>query len=252
MRTLHSPRSGAFALFAALVLCVTVVGSASAGPTTRHVTTHISDDGDDDGFGFMLCRDDEQSMCGSWTEFDFGAMKRLRDRHPGDMMWARLDDKEVMIRDRAMLARAFTIFEPIQAIGKEQGRTGRRQGELGREQGALGRQQGRIGRLQGQVGRRQGELQRRIAERNRDGESTADLERELDALEVEMDRLHAMQSRLARQQQELSARQEPLSAEQSRLGQRHEQIMKGAKADMRRLVRDAIRNGTAEPVSLHE
>ena len=54
-------------------------------------------------------------------------------------------------------------------------------------------------------------------------------------------------------QQLLSVHQQPTERQRTDTrGQRHEQIMKGAKADMKRLVRDAIRSGTAEPVSLHD
>ena len=212
-------------------------GNAAAG---THVHDHSStttwrySDDDSDGFSYVLIRRDGNSTWGSGEMNDFDAARRLRNDRGTDLLITRVDDQRYVIRDPTVVARAFELMGPVEAMGRRQSEMGRRQSLVGREQSALGA--------------RQGQLAAGIARRAARGESTADLERDQRDLEVQMARLQVMQEKLSREQEVLSRKQEPLSSQQQDLGEQQARLGHQLQEDMRRLVREAIDAGKAERV----
>src|SRR5258708_21267400 len=69
----------------------------------------------------------------------------------GEALWFALDGREYVVRDEALLARADRIAEPVEALGREQGRLGAMQGKLGAHQGRIGHLQGPMASIEAQI-----------------------------------------------------------------------------------------------------
>jgi hypothetical protein len=127
-----------------------------------------------------------------------------------------MDGKVRVIRDKATLAKAEKILQPIRELG-------RKQGELGEMQGKLGEQQGKLG-----------EAQAKIAERPLDSASLEALTKKLKDLEAKLNEVNAkglpknaseiqeqlaeLQGELGEMQAEMSSKQTTAASEQAFLG----------------------------------
>ena len=198
-----------FTVTALIALCSPL---ALVQPTTA-ASAHQSD-----GISYILFSQgtNDTSMSGSMEEL--GRARSLRNGREA-MLFARVDGISYVVRDAATLRRAHAIFAPQRELGARQGALGARQGELGARQGALGAEQGRLGARMASASARQS--------------------RELSRQQSELGR---RQSELGRQQAALGAQQAALGREQARLGRE-------AQAQLRVLLAEAIRSGTAQRVN---
>lgn len=195
---------------------------------------HIIDTSDGSGNGFALFDHDTITMVGS--NRDVESAEQLR-KNGEPLLWVRRGDKAYVIRDPALLARARTIYAPVIALGREQGRLGGKQGALGARQGSLGAEQGDLGSQQAELAQERVALigQRDVAQRSA-------------ALQAREKALQAQQAELGKRQQELGLQQSALGKQQAALGKRQQAVSKQARSEMSRLIDTAFAKGLAQPV----
>jgi beta-lactamase regulating signal transducer with metallopeptidase domain len=191
------------------------------------------------------------SMSGSSSDLE--EVKRLRGRDQGDLLWFKRDGKAYVVRDAATLQRVKEIWRPVGELGAQQGKLGAQQGKLGAEQGKLGAQQGGLGAQQGKLGAQQGVLGARqgalAARQARSGErDEASLEKESAAIDRDMEELSRQQEDLGRKQEALGRQQEVLGRQQEALGRKQEEASRKAETELRQLMDEAVRSGSAQPV----
>lgn len=176
----------------------------------------------------------------------WGEVNGALHEEQGPVFWFRVDDRNFVVRDPEMVARATGLSEPVRELGRRQGQLGARQAELGDQQARLGERQARLGERQERLSeasarlslgvsgndRREGELERRKLEA-----AMRDLEREMRELE-------ASQRPLSRMQADLGAQQSDLGREQAR-------ISEAVGRKMRELAEEAMRARKALPLLRH-
>lgn len=180
----------------------------------------------------------------SFGQWDWDEVKALKEKTETDRIVVRQDGKLYEVTDRATLANALKLIQPIVELGRRQGELGKRQGELGKEQGALGRKQG-------ELGKRQGELAREMEEAARQMRDPATRERAATrqaALRAEMSDLSERMQDLGRQQSELGRRQGELGQQQGELGRQQGAASRAANVGIDKLIDDAFAKGLAREV----
>jgi hypothetical protein len=206
-----------------------------AGSFAHH--SHVSIDTDDDARnGFALFDGDSIIMRGT-TEDVRTAQRQRKDNEP--LLWVRRDDHAYVIRDPMLLARAKTIYAPIDALAKEQGKLGGKQGELGGRQGGLGAQQGELGRQMAEL-----DAQRAALEGQRD----ADQRRA--SLDARQQSLEQRQAELGKRQEALGQQQEVLGRQQEMLSRKQQQAYEKANQQMGELIDEAMAKGQAQAVPM--
>lgn len=176
-------------------------------------------------------------------------IKKAAAQDEGRFLYVRVDGRDRVIRDAALIERADQIVEPMQELGKKMGELGGRQGRLGGQQGQLGGQQGRLGARQGALASRSAILGSRMASRSRRGLDTSDLEAEQRKIEAEQQAIGEEMDELGRQMTELGAKQEVLGKEQERYGKQMQTISQKAETQIRDLAQEAIQKGKAPAIS---
>jgi len=163
-------------------------------------------------------------------------------------LYVRLDGRDRLIRDAALIEKAGEIVEPMQVLGKKMGELGGRQGQLGGQQGRLGARQGQLGARQGLLAGRNSQIASKMASRSRRGLDTADLEAEQRKLEAEQEALSEEMEELGRQQEALGEKQAVLGAEQERYGKQMQTVNRQVESEIRQLTEKAIQTGKAKAV----
>jgi beta-lactamase regulating signal transducer with metallopeptidase domain len=215
------------------------------------------------GFSYAYGYDDEQrfvivsgatdALTMSGSSEDARHVEKLKKQIAGDFIWFQRDEKSYVIRDQAIVDRARKLWAPQEELGKRQQALGKQQEELGKQQEALGKRmeearvsvpdmtatldklraelkqlssgatQDQIGKIQSEVG----ELQSKIGEvQSRAGDQQSKLGEEMGALGEKQGKLGEEQGELGRQQGELAQR---------------------AVREMKELLDEAIKKGTAQP-----
>lgn len=169
------------------------------------------------GEGFVLFAQGERGATMSGSTQDLGRARAARTGAE-PLLYVRQGAAAYVIRNADTLRRAAAIFAPQTALGDRQAALGEQQAALGARQAALGAQQARLG------------LRQAGASRSAD----ADLE--------------ARQAVLGRQQEELGRQQDALGQQQSLLGRQQERLAREGEAQLRALVREAMRRGLARRV----
>lgn len=205
--------------------------------------------------------------------FELRNVKEMALEKGAPLLFVRRQGEVFALVDDELMAKAQALFQPMMALGEEQGRLGERQGELGEQQGALGEQQGELGERQGELGEalgrlgaRMGELAEELAElvSDRAGRDEKGSEARREKLEGEMrqveQKMEALsrdhgseggelgerQETLARQQEALGRQQEVLGRQQEELGRRQEKLVREAEGQIERLLDEALASGKAE------
>jgi len=106
-----------------------------------------------------------------------------------------------------------------------------------------------LGARQAELAARQVSLSLRIHSRERDGLSTAALEREKRDIDEEMRQCSDRQTELGRRQTELGAQQTKLGAVQTRYGAEMTRVSAEVEKRMRRLAEDSIQSGQAVEIT---
>lgn len=152
-----------------------------------------------------------------WTSWNASLeeVERLQRRLSGDFLWFRRAGRAYMVRDRATLAEAFGLFDPMEELQPEMAELGRRQKEFDRKQSVLDREEEDLDRMADRLdddeeGGRESE-RRDLERRQRDLESRArrleEEERKLEAVERSIDeREEALEKKAEEQLLELMDR----------------------------------------------
>lgn len=206
----------------------------------------ITGDDDDLDFAWALVKPDGDRGRETFGTTDQRAShlieQELRAKR-GRFLYVRVDERDYVVRDPALLARADEIVEPMAELGRRMGELGARQGSLGAQQGRLGGEQGRLGARQGVIASKRARLAVRSAVNDADDDAEVRrIERELAAEERALGREMA---RLGERQAELGERQAELGREQGRYGKQMSKISQDTATQIRALMRDAIRDGRA-------
>jgi beta-lactamase regulating signal transducer with metallopeptidase domain len=218
---------------------------------------------DDQGVSYAYDSDDEQrfvivsgksdrfTMSGSMD--DIHHVEKLKKRMAGDFIWFQRDEKSYIIRDQATIDRARKLWLPQQELGKKQE-------ELGKQQEALGKQQEDLGKKMEQVRVNvpdmTAELDRLKAKLQKLGsgatmEQIGDLQSEIGELQSKIGEIQsqagAAQSELGEQQGTLGEKQGRLGEQQGELGRQQAELARRATIEMRQLLDEALKTGTAKP-----
>lgn len=204
-----------------------------AGDVTTYGHLTLSDRPDQDAY--VLIEDGEALMHGS-TE-DLARARRLAG-NTGALLWFRNGGKSYVVRDPATLQRIRVLYAPVSQLGEAQGALGERQGRLGEQQAALGTQMATVAARDAAaaVAQARASLTRDTAAA-RPATSTT---QQADA---------ARQRSTQQQIEALATQQQALAAQQADLAT--QQAAASARADdqARHVMREAIRNGLASPVT---
>lgn len=215
------------------VAAVAATTAATAVGSSRSSTTSYSysDDPDAELQGWAYLEGDSSNVVMTGSGSDWKALKALRAKEGGPLLWVRRDGKSYVVRDPALLAEAKKLLEPVNELGRKQGELGAKQGELGAQQGELGGRQGELGAQQGQLGAQQAGLAAQqgllaaqqallAAQQAQRGANQKDLDRKHAELEAQMEKLGDQIEALGRQQSELGERQAELGEQQAALGEK--------------------------------
>lgn len=226
-----------------------------AGEENQSFSTRRFESGDDfdDEQRFVIVSGNSDSFTMSGSSEDVRHVKRLRKQIPGDFIWFERDEKSYIVRDQPTIDRARKLWAPHEELGKKQEALGKLQEALGKQQEALGQ---RMEQVRVSVPDMTAELDRLKAKMLKLGPSASmeqlgELQSEIGELQSKIGSLQseagARQSTLGAQQGELGEKQGELGRQQGELGRQQGELARKAAAEMKQLLDDAIKNGTAKP-----
>lgn len=181
---------------------------------------------------------------GSWNTMDtdgddWRELRRLMKEEEQPVFWFRIDGRNYVVRDPAVVARANEMVEPIRELGRKQSVLGDKQGVLGEQQGRLGEQQAVLGAQQAKLGARLSRLAYLAGDEDRAAR------RERREIEEAMRELGQRQAELGRQQAPIGRIQADLGREQAAMGLEQRRIAKEIGTELRRLAEAAVKGGQA-------
>ncbi|HKV78284.1 MAG TPA: M56 family metallopeptidase [Candidatus Sulfotelmatobacter sp.] len=224
---------------------------------------HSSGTGSGKGFSYAYGFDDEErfvivsgksdSFTMSGSTQDARHVENLKKQIPGDFIWFQRDEKSYIIRDQATIDRARGFWAGQEELGKKQE-------ELGKQQEALGKQQEELGSKMEQVRVNVPDLTAALdklkAKLQKLGSSATmeqigDLQSEIGELQSKIGDIQSHageeQSKLGELQGELGEKQGKLGEQQGKLGEQQAEIAEKATRQMKELLDESIKNGTAKP-----
>ena len=217
------------------------------------------------GFWYRYGYDDEQrfvivsgksdgfTMSGSGE--DARHAERLKQRISGDFIWFERDEKSYIIRDQATVDRARALWAPQEELGKKQAALGKQQEALGKQQEELGR---RMQAVRVKVPDMTAELDKLKAELQQLGpdatvEQIGRIQSEIGRLQSKIGRIQSdagdEQGKVGEEMGALGAKQGELGRQQGELGRQQGELAEKANREMKQLLDDAIKKGTAQPES---
>ena len=209
--------------------------------------------GYDDDERFVIASGNSDSYTMSGSTQDVRHVEKLKKTIPGDFIWFQRDEESYIIRDQATIDRARKLFAPQEELGKKQE-------ELGKQQEALGKQQEELGKKMEQVRINvpdmTAELDRLKAKLQKLGpsatmEQIGDLQSEIGDLQSKIGELQGQageeQGKLGELQGELGEKQGKLGEQQGELGRQQGELAEKATREMKQLLDEAIKKGTAKP-----
>jgi hypothetical protein len=223
---------------------------------------HSSGTGSGKGFSYAYGFDDEErfvivsgksdSFTMSGSTQDARHVEKLKKQIPGDFIWFQRDEKSYIIRDQATIDRARGFWAGQEELGKKQE-------ELGKQQEALGKQQEELGSKMEQVRVNVPDMTAALdklrAKLQKLGpsatmEQIGDLQSEIGELQSKIGEIQSHageeQSKLGELQGELGEKQGKLGEQQGKLGEQQAEIAEKATRQMKELLDEAIKNGTAK------
>jgi beta-lactamase regulating signal transducer with metallopeptidase domain len=202
---------------------------------------------------FVIVTGKSDSMTMSGTGEDARHVEKLKKQIPGDFIWFSRDEKSYIIRDQATITRARSFWAPQEELGKKQEALGKQQEELGAQQEALGKKQEEV---RVKVPDMTAELDRLKAKIQKLGpsatvEQLGDLQSEFGELQSKIGEIQSaageQQGKLGDEQGALGEKQGKLGEEQGKLGEQQAALAEKATREMKQLLDEAIKNGTAQP-----
>jgi beta-lactamase regulating signal transducer with metallopeptidase domain len=225
-----------------------------AAPADQESNNYFSDSGQE---SFMIVDGDKSHMFN--FHGDYAAMESISKRIHGNYILAERDGKYYMIDDPALMAQTRKLFEPIEALGRQQDALGAQQEKLGEEQSKLGEQQEAAHIETPDMSKEIAELQdavKKLQDLEKSKTVTqgelADIQGRIGGIEG---RLGAMQGQigsqegeLGRQQGELGRKQGELGRQQGELGRQQGRLAREASRQIRSMIDQAFKDGKAKPV----
>jgi bla regulator protein blaR1 len=229
------------------------IGVGPNGQNQRHNRRSWYSYGFDDDQRFVIVTGNSDSLTMSGSSEDAHHVEKLRKQIPGDFIWFQRDEKSYIIRDQATIDRARKLWSPQEELGKKQEELGRQQEALGKQQEELG---ARMEQVKIDVPDMTAELDRLKAKLQKLGpkatmEQIGELQSEIGELQSKIGELqsHAgdQQGKLGQEMGALGEKQGKLGEQQGKLGQQQAEIAEKATKEMKVLLDEAIKNGTAKP-----
>jgi beta-lactamase regulating signal transducer with metallopeptidase domain len=241
---------------------MTLLLAPAAPGSSGYGQGHSSGTGSGKGFSYAYGFDDEErfvivsgksdSFTMSGSTQDARHVEKLKKQIPGDFIWFQRDEKSYIIRDQATIDRAHGFWAGQEELGKKQE-------ELGKQQEALGKQQEELGAKMEQVRVNVPDMTAALdklkAKLQKLGpsatmEQIGDLQSEIGELQSKIGEIQSHageeQSKLGELQGELGEKQGKLGEQQGKLGEQQAEIAEKATRQMKELLDEAIKNGTAK------
>ena len=209
--------------------------------------------GYDDAQRFVIVSGKADAFTMSGSSEDAEHVEKLRKQISGDFIWFQRDEKSYIIRDQATVNRARQLWAPQEELGKKQE-------ELGKQQEALGKQQEELGTRMQQVRVKvpdiSAELDKLKAELKELGpnasmEQIGRIQAEIGELQSRIGEIQSHagdeQGKIGTEMGALGEKQGKLGEQQGELGRQQGELAEKANREMKKLLDDAIRNGTAQP-----
>jgi beta-lactamase regulating signal transducer with metallopeptidase domain len=209
--------------------------------------------GYDDDQRFVIVSGKSDSLTMSGSSEDARHVEKLKKVIPGDFIWFERDEKSYVIRDQATIDRARKLWAPQEELGKKQEALGKQQEALGKQQEELG---AKMEQIRVQIPDMSVELDRLKAKLQKLGSSATmeqigDLQSEIGELQSKIGEIqsHAgdQQSKLGDEMGVLGAQQGKLGQQQGELGRQQGELARQASREMRKILDEALKNGTAQP-----
>ncbi len=206
---------------------------------------------DDERFVIVSGNSDSYTMSGSTQ--DIRHVEKLKKEISGDFIWFQRDEESYIIRDQTTVDRARKLFAPQEELGKKQEALGKQQEELGKQQEELGK---KMEQVRVNVPDMTAELDRLKAKLQKLGssatvEQVGDLQSEIGELQSQLGEIQSnageQQGKLGELQGELGEKQGKLGEQQGELGRQQGELAEKAAKEMKQLLDEAIKNGTAKP-----
>jgi beta-lactamase regulating signal transducer with metallopeptidase domain len=209
--------------------------------------------GNDEEQSFVIVSGKSDSLTMSGTGEDAEHVNGLRKKIPGDFVWFRRDEKSYIIRDQGTIDRARAFWAPQEELGKKQEALGKQQEALGTQQEELGKKmeqvQVKVPDLTQQLVKLQAELKQMSS--GATVEQVGHIQSEIGELQSRIGEVQSQageqQSKLGEQMSALGEKQGKLGEQQGELGRQQGELAKQASRQMKQLLDDAIKNGTAQP-----
>ncbi len=226
----------------------TALARAGAGDD-RGFSYHYGFD-DEDRFVIVSGKSDGFTMSGSAQ--DARHVEKLKKQIPGDFIWFQRDEKSYVIRDQATVDRARALWAPQEELGRKQEELGKQQEELGKQQEELGK---KMEQVRVNVPDMSAELDRLKAKLQKMGPSATmgqigDLQSEIGELQSKLGEIQSRagneQGKLGQLQGALGEKQGKLGAQQGELGRQQAELAEKATQQMKSLLDEAIKKGTAK------
>jgi beta-lactamase regulating signal transducer with metallopeptidase domain len=205
---------------------------------------------DEERFVIVSGKSDGVTMSGSTQ--DARHAEKLKKQIPGDFIWFQRDEKSYIIRDQATVDRARALWAPQEELGKKQEALGKQQEELGKQQEELGNkmQQVRVNvpDMTAALDKLKTKLQKLGPTATVD--QIGELQSEIGELQSKIGEIQSQageeQSKLGELQGELGEKQGKLGEQQGELGRQQGELAEKATRQMKELLDEAIKNGTAK------
>jgi beta-lactamase regulating signal transducer with metallopeptidase domain len=206
---------------------------------------------DEERFVIVSGSSDSHTMSGSMQ--DLRHVEKIKKQISGDFIWFQRDEKSYIIRDQATINRARAFWAPQEELGKKQEELGKQQEELGRQQEALGK---KMEEVRVNVPDMTGELDKLKAKLQKLGSSATveqlgDLQSEIGELQSKLGEIQSkagdQQGKVGELQGELGEKQGKLGELQGELGRQQGELAEKAQKQMKALLDEAVKNGTAKP-----
>ena len=206
---------------------------------------------DEERFVIVSGKSDSFTMSGSTQ--DAHHVERLKKQIPGDFIWFQRDEKSYIIRDQATIDRARAFWAPQEELGRKQEELGKQQEELGKQQEELG---AKMEQVKVNVPDMTAALDKLKAKLQKLGptatmEQIGDLQSEIGELQSRLGEIQSQageqQGKLGELQGALGEKQGKLGEQQGELGRQQGELAEKASRQMKELLDEAIKNGTAKP-----
>ena len=209
--------------------------------------------GYDDDLRFVIVSGNSDSFTMSGSAMDARHVEKLQKSIQGDFIWFQRDEKSYIIHDQATIDRAKKFWEPEEELGKKQEALGAQQEILGKQQEELGKKmeevQVNVPDMTATLDKLKAKLQKLGPHATMD--QIGDLQSEIGDLQSKLGDIQSQageaQGKLGEQQGALGEKQGKLGEEQGRLGEQQAELAQKATVQMKELLDEAIKNGTAQP-----